>query len=124
GKIGIPASSTDIILIDVDENEVALGDRGEICVKGPQVMIGYQNRPQETAETFTASGFLKTGDIGIMDEKGFIQIVDRKKDMILVSGFNVYPNEIEEAMREHPAVVEGGASGIPKDDAGKHPKRM
>ena len=84
GKIGIPASSTDIILIDDDENEVALGDRGEICVKGPQVMIGYQNRPQETAETFTASGFLKTGDIGIMDEKGFIKIVDRKKDMILV----------------------------------------
>ena len=122
GKIGIPASSTDIILIDDDENEVALGDRGEICVKGPQVMIGYQNRPQETAETFTAKGFLKTGDIGIMDEKGFIKIVDRKKDMILVSGFNVYPNEIEEAMSEHPNVVECGAIGIPNDERGEDPK--
>lgn len=122
GKIGIPASSTDIILIDDDENEVALGDRGEICVKGPQVMIGYQNRPRETAETFTANGFLKTGDIGIMDEKGFIKIVDRKKDMILVSGFNVYPNEIEEAMSEHPNVVECGAIGIPNDERGEDPK--
>lgn len=122
GKIGIPASSTDVILIDDDENEVALGDRGEICVKGPQVMIGYQNRPKETAETFTANGFLKTGDIGIMDEKGFIKIVDRKKDMILVSGFNVYPNEIEEAMSEHPNVVECGAIGIPSDERGEDPK--
>lgn len=122
GKIGIPASSTDVILIDDDENEVALGDRGEICVKGPQVMIGYQNRPEETAESFTANGYLKTGDIGIMDEKGFIKIVDRKKDMILVSGFNVYPNEIEEAMSEHPAVVECGAIGIPNDDRGEEPK--
>ena len=122
GKIGIPASSTDIVLIDDEENVVALGDRGEICVKGPQVMIGYQNRPEETAETFTASGYLKTGDIGIMDEKGFIKIVDRKKDMILVSGFNVYPNEIEEVMSEHPAVVECGAIGIPNDDRGEDPK--
>ncbi len=122
GKIGIPASSTDIVLIDDDENEVAIGERGEICVKGPQVMIGYQNRPEETAETFTASGYLKTGDIGIMDEKGFIKIVDRKKDMILVSGFNVYPNEIEEVMSEHPAVVECGAIGIPNDDRGEDPK--
>lgn len=121
-KIGIPASSTDVILIDDDENQVALGDRGEICVKGPQVMIGYQNRPEETAETFTAEGYLKTGDIGIMDEKGFIKIVDRKKDMILVSGFNVYPNEIEEAMSEHPAVAECGAIGVPNDERGEEPK--
>ena len=122
GKIGIPASSTDVILIDEEDNEVALGDRGEICVKGPQVMIGYQNRPEETAEAFTASGHLKTGDIGIMDEKGFIKIVDRKKDMILVSGFNVYPNEIEEVMSEHPAVLECGAIGIPNDERGEDPK--
>ena len=122
GKIGIPAPSTDIVLIDDDENIVAMGDRGEICVKGPQVMIGYQNRPKETAESFTASGYFKTGDIGIMDEKGFIKIVDRKKDMILVSGFNVYPNEIEEAMSEHPAVVECGAIGVPNDDRGEEPK--
>jgi len=122
GKIGIPAPSTDVVLIDEEENVVAMGDRGEICVKGPQVMIGYQNRPQETAESFTASGYLKTGDIGIMDEKGFIKIVDRKKDMILVSGFNVYPNEIEEAMSEHPAVVECGAIGVPNDERGEEPK--
>ena len=122
GKIGIPASSTDIILIDEDENEVAIGTRGEICVKGPQVMIGYQHRPDETAETFTANGYLKTGDIGIMDDKGFIKIVDRKKDMILVSGFNVYPNEIEEVMSEHPAVKEVGAIGIPSDERGEDPK--
>ncbi|MGP4863907.1 AMP-binding protein [Psychrobacter sp. T6-5] len=122
GKIGIPAPSTDVVLIDEEENVVALGDRGEICVKGPQVMIGYQNRPEETTESFTASGYLKTGDIGIMDEKGFIKIVDRKKDMILVSGFNVYPNEIEEAMSEHPAVVECGAIGVPNDERGEEPK--
>ncbi|WP_049750959.1 AMP-binding protein [Psychrobacter arcticus] len=122
GKIGIPAPSTDVILIDDDENKVAIGERGEICVKGPQVMIGYQNCPEETAESFTASGHLKTGDIGIIDEKGFIKIVDRKKDMILVSGFNVYPNEIEEAMSEHPGIVECGAIGIPNDDRGEDPK--
>ena len=122
GKIGIPAPSTDVVLIDEEENVVALGDRGEICVKGPQVMIGYQNRPEETTESFTASGYLKTGDIGIMDEKGFIKIVDRKKDMILVSGFNVYPNEIEEAMSDHPAVVECGAIGVPNDERGEEPK--
>ncbi len=122
GKIGIPASSTDIVLIDDEENEVDIGARGEICVKGPQVMIGYQNRPDETAQTFTASGYLKTGDIGIMDEKGFIKIVDRKKDMIIVSGFNVYPNEIEEVMTEHPAVNECGAIGVPSDERGEDPK--
>lgn len=122
GKIGIPASSTDVVLIDDDGNEMPVGERGEICVKGPQVMLGYQNRPDETAETFTEHGYFKTGDIGIMDEKGFIKIVDRKKDMILVSGFNVYPNEIEEAMSEHPAVLECGAIGVPSDERGEDPK--
>ena len=122
GKIGIPASSTDVIMIDEEEGEVAIGERGEICVKGPQVMIGYQNRPEDTAESFTANGYLKTGDIGIMDEKGFIKIVDRKKDMIIVSGFNVYPNEIEEVMSEHPGVLECGAIGIPNDERGEDPK--
>ncbi|WP_227429055.1 AMP-binding protein [Psychrobacter sp. I-STPA6b] len=122
GKIGIPASSTDVILIDDDGNEMPIGERGEICVKGPQVMLGYQNRPEETAESFTDNGYLKTGDIGIMDEKGFIKIVDRKKDMILVSGFNVYPNEIEEAISEHPQVLECGAIGVPSDERGEEPK--
>ncbi|WP_131667916.1 AMP-binding protein [Psychrobacter pygoscelis] len=121
-KIGIPASSTDVILIDDDGNEMPVGERGEICVKGPQVMLGYQNRPDETAESFTDNGYLKTGDVGIMDEKGFIKIVDRKKDMILVSGFNVYPNEIEEAMSDHPNVLECGAIGVPSDSRGEEPK--
>ncbi len=122
GKIGVPASSTDVILVDDDDNEMPIGERGEICVKGPQVMLGYQNRPEETAESFTKSGYLKTGDVGIMDEKGFIKIVDRKKDMILVSGFNVYPNEIEEMMTEHPNVLECGAIGVPSEERGEEPK--
>lgn len=122
GKIGVPAPDTDIILIDDDGNEMPIGERGEICVKGPQVMVGYQNRPEETEKTFTKSGYFKTGDIGILDEKGFVKIVDRKKDMILVSGFNVYPNEIEEAMAQHPAVLEVGAIGIPSDERGEDPK--
>ena len=121
-KIGVPAPDTDVILIDDDGNEMLIGERGEICVKGPQVMVGYQNRPEATKESFTENGYFKTGDIGILDEKGFIKIVDRKKDMILVSGFNVYPNEIEEAMTQHPAVLEVGAIGVPSDDRGEDPK--
>ena len=121
-KIGVPAPGTDIILIDDEGNEMPVGERGEICVKGPQVMVGYQNRPEDTKEAFTENGYFKTGDIGILDEKGFIKIVDRKKDMILVSGFNVYPNEIEEAMAQHPAVLEVGAIGIPSDNRGEDPK--
>ena len=114
--------NVDVVVADDDGNELPRNTEGEICVKGPQVMIGYQNRPDETADTFTASGYLKTGDIGIMDEKGFIKIVDRKKDMIIVSGFNVYPNEIEEVMSEHPGVLECGAIGIPNDERGEDPK--
>lgn len=121
-KIGVPAPATDVILIDDDGNLMPIGERGEICVKGPQVMVGYQNRPKETADSFTDDGYFKTGDIGIIDEKGFIKIVDRKKDMILVSGFNVYPNEIEEAMTEHPNVLEVGAIGIPSEERGEEPK--
>ncbi|WP_155587331.1 MULTISPECIES: AMP-binding protein [Psychrobacter] len=121
-KIGVPAPDTDIILIDDNGQVMPIGERGEICVKGPQVMVGYQNRPEETKEAFTENGYFKTGDIGILDEKGFIKIVDRKKDMILVSGFNVYPNEIEEAMAQHPAVLEVGAIGIPNDERGEDPK--
>lgn len=121
-KIGVPAPGTDVILIDEDENEVAIGERGELCVKGPQVMVGYHNSPEETEKAFTKNGYFKTGDIAILDEKGFLKIVDRKKDMILVSGFNVYPNEIEEAMAEHPAVLEVGAIGVPSEKRGEDPK--
>lgn len=121
-KIGIPAPSTDVKILDEHDNEVAIGERGEIAVKGLQVMKGYQNQPEETALAFTADGYFRTGDIGIIDERGFIKIVDRKKDMILVSGFNVYPNEIEEIMNEHPDVVESGVIGIPHEIRGEEPK--
>ncbi len=111
GTIGVPLPSTDVILLDDNENEVALGHEGEICVKGPQVMQGYYNRPDETAKVFSKNGWLKTGDIAVMFENGFYKIVDRKKDMILVSGFNVYPNEVEDAIASHPKVLEVAAVG-------------
>ena len=122
GGIGIPMSGTDMILVDESDNLVPQGERGEICIKGPQVMAGYHNCPQESKESFTVDGYFKTGDIGVMDSKGFFKIVDRKKDMILVSGFNVYPNEIEEVMSEHPSVLECGAIGIPHATRGEDPK--
>lgn len=117
--IGIPAPSTDIKLLDDDGNEVAQGERGEICAKGPQVMEGYWKRPEATAEVMTANGYFRTGDIGVMDENGFFKIVDRKKDMILVSGFNVYPNEVEDAMTAHPKIKECGVIGITDDRSGE-----
>ncbi|HQW20807.1 MAG TPA: AMP-binding protein, partial [Rhodocyclaceae bacterium] len=95
------------------------GEVGEICIRGPQVMKGYWNRPEETAKTLMPDGFLLTGDIGVMDEKGFIRIVDRKKDMILVSGFNVYPNEIEAVVSMHPGVLEVAAIGVPDERSGE-----
>lgn len=122
GTIGVPAPSTDIVLLDDNEQPVAIGERGEIAVKGPQVMKGYQNRPEETAASFSQSGYLKTGDIGVMDAQGFIKIVDRKKEMILVSGFNVYPNEIEEVIMQHPDVLECGVIGVPNAASGEVPK--
>ena len=112
GKIGIPLPMTDIVLLDDDGNEVPFGEAGEICAKGPQVMKGYYNRPDETAKVMTANGYFRTGDIGVFDEEGFLKIVDRKKDMILVSGFNVYPNEVEEAIALHPKVLECGVIGV------------
>ena len=112
GSIGIPMPSTYISIRDDDGNEVPLGQPGEICAKGPQVMAGYWNRPEETANVMTADGFFRTGDIGVMDERGFTKIVDRKKDMILVSGFNVYPNEIEEVIASHPGVLECAVIGV------------
>ena len=119
GSIGIPVPSTWISIRDDDGNELPLGQAGEICAKGPQVMSGYWNRPEETAKVMTADGYFRTGDIGVMDEKGFTKIVDRKKDMILVSGFNVYPNEIEEVIASHPGVLECAVIGIPDSKSGE-----
>ena len=102
GTIGLPIPSTEISIRDDAGKELPLGQPGEICIRGPQVMAGYWQRPEETAKVMTADGYFRTGDIGIMDEKGYMRIVDRKKDMILVSGFNVYPNEIEGVVMLHP----------------------
>src|SRR5690606_39116048 len=101
GTIGVPLPSTDVIICDEDGAHLEPGTIGELCVHGPQVMAGYWQQPEETAQSFTADGYLKTGDMAEIDERGFIRIVDRKKDMILVSGFNVYPNEIEEVVMSH-----------------------
>jgi long-chain acyl-CoA synthetase len=119
GSIGIPVPSTFISIRDDDGNELPLGQAGEICAKGPQVMSGYWNRPEDTAKVTTADGYFRTGDIGVMDERGYIKIVDRKKDMILVSGFNVYPNEIEEVIASHPGVLESAVIGIPDAKSGE-----
>jgi long-chain acyl-CoA synthetase len=112
GTIGLPVPSTYLSIRDDDGNEVPLGEAGEICAKGPQVMAGYWNRPDETANVMTADGYFRTGDIGVMDASGYTKIVDRKKDMILVSGFNVYPNEIEEVIASHPGVLECAVIGV------------
>lgn len=119
GSIGLPISSTEVCIKDDEEKTLAPGEIGEICIKGPQVMRGYWNRPEETAKVMTSDGYFKTGDIGIQDEKGFFKIVDRKKDMILVSGFNVYPNEIEEVIVTHPKVFECAAVGAPDQKSGE-----
>jgi len=119
GTIGYPLPSTEIAIRDDDGNDVPLGEAGEICIRGPQVMAGYWNRPDETAKVMYADGFFKTGDIGVMDERGQSKIVDRKKDMILVSGFNVYPNEVEEVIAMHPGVLEVAAVGEPDTHSGE-----
>jgi long-chain acyl-CoA synthetase len=119
GSIGLPISSTEVILRDDDGKEVAQGEPGEICIRGPQVMAGYWNRPEETAKVLDNDGWLATGDIGTMDERGFVKIVDRKKDMILVSGFNVYPNEIEGVVAMLPSVLECAAVGVPDAKSGE-----
>jgi len=122
GKIGIPLPSTEIAIIDDNGQEVLLNQEGEIAVRGPQVMKGYWNRPEETAQVMTHDGYFRTGDIGVMDSAGFVKIVDRKKDMILVSGFNVYPNEIEEVVSRHPKVLEAAAIGVMDEKSGEVPK--
>ncbi|MFZ6863321.1 long-chain-fatty-acid--CoA ligase [Undibacterium sp. Ji67W] len=119
GTIGMPIPSTEILILDDDGNPVPLGHPGEIAIRGPQVMVGYWNRPDETAKVMTPDGFFKTGDVGIMDFRGYTTIVDRKKDMILVSGFNVYPNEIEGVVALHPGVLECACIGVPDANSGE-----
>ncbi len=118
-KIGLPMPSTDVLIKDEDNKILATGEHGEICIKGPQVTQGYYQRPDETAQVFDEDGYFHSGDIGFMDEQGFFQIVDRKKDMIIVSGFNVYPNEVEGVIAGHPDVLEVGVIGIPDDKCGE-----
>ena len=118
GTIGLPLPSTEIAIRDEDGNDLPLGEVGEICIKGPQVMTGYWNRPDETAKVMMGD-WLRTGDIGRLDANGYVFIEDRKKDMILVSGFNVYPNEIEDVVATLPGVLEVAAVGVPDDKSGE-----
>ncbi|MCB0405187.1 MAG: long-chain-fatty-acid--CoA ligase [Bdellovibrionales bacterium] len=122
GFIGLPIPSTEVKIVDDNGSEVALGEPGEICIRGPQVMQGYWNKPEETEKVMTPDGYFRTGDIGTMNEEGYFKIVDRKKDMILVSGFNVYPNEIEEVAVMHPKVLEAAAIAVPDEKSGEVPK--
>ena len=122
GKVGMPIPNTEISIRDDDGNEVNLGERGEICVRGPQVMKGYWGNEEATSEAIDEDGFFKTGDIGVLDKKGFLSIVDRKKDMILVSGFNVYPNEIEDVVSMHPDIIETACIGLPNKRTGESVK--
>ncbi len=119
GNIGLPMPNTDVTLLDDDGNEVAIGTPGEICIRGPQVMAGYWQRDDETAKVMTADGFFRSGDIGVVDERGYFKIVDRKEDMILVSGFNVYPNEVEDVVTQMPGILECAAVGVPDAKAGE-----
>jgi len=119
GTIGVPIPSTEVQILDDDGNPLPYGQAGEIAIRGPQVMAGYWQRPEETAKVMTNDGFFKTGDVGIMDEKGSTRIVDRKKDMIIVSGFNVYPNEVEGVVAGHPGVLEVACIGVPDKNSGE-----
>ena len=119
GTIGLPMPGTDLVLLDDEGREVGPGQAGEIAIRGPQVMAGYWQRPDETAKVMTADGFFRSGDVGMVDERGYFRIVDRKKDMILVSGFNVYPNEIEDVLSQMPGVLECAAVGVPDEKAGE-----
>ncbi len=119
GNIGLPMPNTELTLLDDDGREVGLGQAGEIAIRGPQVMAGYWQRPDETAKVMTADGFFRTGDVGVVDERGYFRIVDRKKDMILVSGFNVYPNEVEDVVTQMDGILECAAVGIPDEKAGE-----
>ena len=119
GYIGLPVPSTEVVILNDDGIEVPFGTPGEISIRGPQVMAGYWNKPEETKNVMTPDGFFKSGDIGIMNEDGYTKIVDRKKDMVLVSGFNVYPNEVEEVISLVPGVLECAVIGVPDKDSGE-----
>jgi long-chain acyl-CoA synthetase len=119
GTIGMPVPNTEVKTVDDNGVETPIGEPGEICVRGPQVMKGYWQRPESTAETIDSEGWLKTGDVGVIQPDGYIRIVDRKKDMILVSGFNVYPNEIEDVAANHDGVLESAAVGVPDAKSGE-----
>ncbi len=119
GTIGLPLPGIDLAIKDDDGNSLPIGGAGEICVRGPNVMPGYYNQAEETKTAFTADGFMRTGDVGIMDERGYTKIIDRKKDMILVSGFNVYPNELENVISLCSGVLECAAIGIPDEKSGE-----
>jgi long-chain acyl-CoA synthetase len=119
GSIGVPLPSTDVALLDDEGHEVPSGNAGELAIRGPQVMAGYWQRPDETAKVMTADGWLRSGDIATMDARGHFHIVDRKKDLILVSGFNVYPNEVEDVLAQMPGVGACAAIGIPDAKAGE-----
>jgi long-chain acyl-CoA synthetase len=119
GTIGLPLPSTDIKLLDDDDREVAIGEAGEICVKGPQVMSGYWEKPEANEKSFTEDGYFRTGDIGVFDTQGYLKIVDRKKDLVLVSGFNVYPNEVEAVVTAYPGVAECACIGVPDVKTGE-----
>ncbi|WP_017524737.1 long-chain-fatty-acid--CoA ligase [Pusillimonas noertemannii] len=119
GDIGLPLPSTDVVMLDGNEREMPLGEAGEVSIRGPQVMKGYWNMPEETRASFSAEGYFKTGDIGIMSPEGRVRIIDRKKDMILVSGFNVYPNEVEQVIMQHPGVLECVVVGLPSAESGE-----
>jgi long-chain acyl-CoA synthetase len=119
GTIGLPIPSTEIEIRDDNGSKLPFGEVGEICIRGPQVMAGYWQRPDETAKVMMPDGFFRSGDMGFMDERGYTKIVDRKKDMIIVSGFNVYPNEVEEVVAAHPGVLEVAAVGVPDEHSGE-----
>ena len=119
GTIGLPLPGIDLAIKDDEGHSLPQGESGEICIRGPNVMAGYYNQPEENAKAFTADGFMRTGDIGIMDPQGYTRIIDRKKDMILVSGFNVFPNELEQVISLCPGVVECAAIGIPDEKQGE-----
>jgi long-chain acyl-CoA synthetase len=119
GHVGLPVPGTEVVILGDNNNEMPLGQAGEICIKGPQVMTEYWNMPEETRNAFTSDGYFRSGDIGLMDENGYVKIIDRKKDMIIVSGFKVYPNEVEEVLSEMPSILECAVIGTPDEETGE-----